>query len=283
MDRVFLRMTMSARPFVLRKNKRIARVDARAIVMMLAMFVVAMTTHLPAFSRDIPERCKEFLEYGLPDTHGALLCRTGFALAHDETKKAPLWVAQRMTPERLVNRVSRRDRFVPDPELPKGKRAELDDCRNSGYDRGHMAPAADMRWSAQAMEESFYLSNMAPQVGPGMNRGIWSDIESTIRKWVASRGELFIYTGPIYDTVTPSRIGPNQVAVPTHFYKVVFDPVRVDTIAFVVPNAPQPNRRIEEFITSVRDIETRTGLNFLSNINPAVQRLIEEAVAAGLW
>lgn len=133
------------------------------------------------------------------------------------------------------------------------------------------------------MEESFYLSNMAPQVGPGMNRGIWSDIESTIRKWVASRRELFIYTGPIYDTLTPSRIGPNQVAVPTHFYKVVFDPVRVDTIAFVVPNAPQPNRRIEEFITSVRDIETRTGLNFLSNINPAVQRLIEEAVAAGLW
>ncbi|MFZ9346151.1 MAG: DNA/RNA non-specific endonuclease [Burkholderiaceae bacterium] len=257
--------------------------NARAIVMMLAVFVVAMTTPLPAFARDIPERCKEFLEYGLPDTQGALLCRTGFALAHDETKKAPLWVAQRMTPERLVNRVSRRDRFAPDPELPKGKRAELDDYRNSGYDRGHMAPAADMRWSAQAMEESFYLSNMAPQVGPGMNRGIWSDIESTIRKWVASRRELFIYTGPIYDTLTPSRIGPNQVAVPTHFYKVVFDPVRVDTIAFVVPNAPQPNRRIEEFITSVRDIETRTGLNFLSNINPAVQRLIEEAVAAGLW
>lgn len=274
---------MSARPFVLRKSKRIARVNARAIVMMLAVFVVAMTTPLPAFARDIPERCKEFLEYGLPDTQGALLCRTGFALAHDETKKAPLWVAQRMTPERLVNRVSRRDRFAPDPELPKGKRAELDDYRNSGYDRGHMAPAADMRWSAQAMEESFYLSNMAPQVGPGMNRGIWSDIESTIRKWVASRRELFIYTGPIYDTLTPSRIGPNQVAVPTHFYKVVFDPVRVDTIAFVVPNAPQPNRRIEEFITSVRDIETRTGLNFLSNINPAVQRLIEEAVAAGLW
>lgn len=283
MGQVSLRTTMSARPFVLRRSKRIARVNARAIVMMLAVFVVAMTTPLPAFARDIPERCKEFLEYGLPDTQGALLCRTGFALAHDETKKAPLWVAQRMTPERLVNRVSRRDRFAPDPELPKGKRAELDDYRNSGYDRGHMAPAADMRWSAQAMEESFYLSNMAPQVGPGMNRGIWSDIESTIRKWVASRGELFIYTGPIYDTLTPSRIGPNQVAVPTHFYKVVFDPVRVDTIAFVVPNAPQPNRRIEEFITSVRDIETRTGLNFLSNINPAVQRLIEEAVAAGLW
>ena len=116
-----------------------------------------------------------------------------------------------------------------------------------------------------------------------MNRGIWSAIEETIRRWVATRGELFIYTGPIYDTTTPARIGSKQVAVPTHFYNVVFDPVRVETIAFVVPNAPHPNRRMEEFITSVRDIEARTGLNFLNRINPAVQALIEEAVAAGLW
>jgi endonuclease G len=73
------------------------------------------------------------------------------------------------------------------------------------------------------------------------------------------------------------------VAVPTHFYKVVFDPVRVETIAFVVPNAPQTSRRIEEFITSVRDIEQRTGLDFLNRINPSVQALIEESVASSLW
>ena len=100
---------------------------------------------------------------------------------------------------------------------------------------------------------------------------------------MAKRGELFIYTGPIFQTPQPEVIGPNQVAVPTHFYKIVFDPVRVETIAFVVPNAPHPNRNIDEFITSVRDIETRTGLDFLNRINPAVQALIEEAVASGLW
>ena len=71
--------------------------------------------------------------------------------------------------------------------------------------------------------------------------------------------------------------------MPTHFYKVVFDPVRVETIAFVVPNAPHPNRKIDEFITSVRDIEQRTGLDFLNRISPAVQALIEESVAASLW
>jgi endonuclease G len=248
-----------------------------------AGWVVALLIAGSSWAQPAAERCKEFLEYGLPSDRGALLCRSGFALSHDEEKKAPVWVAQRMTPERLVSRVQRSNRFVPDPELPKGKRAELEDYRGSGYDRGHMAPAADMRWSAQAMEESFYLSNMAPQVGPGMNRGIWSEIESSIRAWVAQRGELFIYTGPIFETAKVAKIGPNQVAVPTHFYKVVFDPIRVETIAFVVPNSPHPNRRIDEFITSVRDIEQRTGLNFLNRINPAVQALIEESVAASLW
>lgn len=243
-----------------------------------ANLVVAQTIGIPN------ERCKEFLEYGLPSSSGTLLCRTGFALAHDEAKKSPKWVAQRMTTERLVPKVARNDRFIPDPDLPKGQRAELDDYRGSGYDRGHMAPAADMRWSKDAMQESFYLSNMAPQVGPGMNRGVWSDIEAAIRRWVARRGELFIFTGPIFaPDLSATTIGANQVAVPTHFYKVVFDPVRVETIAFVVPNAPQPSRRIEEFITSVRDIEMRSGLDFLNRIQPSVQALIEESVAPALW
>ena len=248
--------------------------------LLLWSFSAALTA---ALASGPGEKCKEFLLYGLPGATGELLCRTGFALAHDATTKTPVWVAQRMTPERLVNRVTRTDRFAADPDLPPGKRAELEDYRGSGYDRGHMAPAADMRWSVQAMEESFYLSNMAPQVGPGMNRGVWAEIESTIRRWVSQRGELFIFTGPILARPSPEKIGPNAVAVPTHFYKVVFDPVRVETIAFVVPNAPHANRKIEEFITSVRDIEARTGLDFLNRINPAVQALIEEVVAPGLW
>ena len=276
---------------------------------LLWAFSAALTT---ALASGPGEKCKEFLLYGLPGATGELLCRTGFALAHDATTKTPVWVAQRMTPERLVNRVTRTDRFAADPDLPPGKRAELEDYRGSGYDRGHMAPAADMRWSVQAMEESFYLSNMAPQVGPGMNRGVWAEIESTIRRWVSQRGELFIFTGPIVaqadmkavpnkavpkaelaaqqrvsgaalENKAPAYIGPNAVAVPTHFYKVVFDPIRVEAIAFVVPNAPHANRKIDEFITSVRDIEARTGLDFLNRINPAVQALIEETVAPALW
>ncbi len=248
----------------------------------LVVILTAVFT-LPIYASQ--SACKEFLEYGIPSQSEALLCRTGFALSHDSTTKSPRWVAQRMTPERLIASVPRSDRFLPDPDLPKGQRAELEDYRASGYDRGHMAPAADMRWSAQAMRESFYLSNMAPQIGAGLNRGIWSELESRIRQWVERRGELFIFTGPVFETsVTKAqRIGPNAVAVPTHFYKIIFDPVRIETIAFVIPNAAQHGRRLEEFITSVRDIEQRTGLDFLNRITPNVQALIEEAVAVGLW
>ncbi|MEN9772085.1 MAG: hypothetical protein RJA58_728 [Pseudomonadota bacterium] len=249
----------------------------------LLLWIVAAVVALPIYAN--PSSCKEFLEYGVPSQSDALLCRTGFALSHDSSTKSPRWVAQRMTPERLIAAVPRSDRFIPDPDLPKGQRAELEDYRASGYDRGHMAPAADMRWSAQAMRESFYLSNMAPQIGTGFNRGIWSDLESRIRQWVERRGELFIFTGPVFEipiTKAP-KIGPSAVAVPTHFYKIVFDPVRVETIAFVIPNTAHQGRRLEEFITSVRDIEQRTGLDFLNRITPGVQALIEEAVAVGLW
>lgn len=249
----------------------------------LLLWIVASVVVLPVYAN--PSTCKEFLEYGVPSQSDSLLCRTGFALSHDSSTKSPRWVAQRMTPNRLVATVPRSDRFIPDPDLPKGQRAELEDYRASGYDRGHMAPAADMRWSAQAMRESFYLSNMAPQIGAGFNRGIWSDLEARIRQWVERRGELFIFTGPVFETSLnkASKIGPNAVAVPTHFYKIVFDPVRVETIAFVIPNTAHQGRRLEEFITSVRDVEQRTGLDFLNRITPGVQALIEEAVAAGLW
>ena len=90
----------------------------------------------------------------------------------------------------------------------------------SGYDRGHMAPAADMKWSKQAMEESFYMSNICPQ-NPNLNRGDWNDLEEKSRQWAKKYGAVYIACGPIYDTKRPKRIGNNKVAVPHAFYKVI--------------------------------------------------------------
>ncbi len=134
--------------------------------------------------------CKEYSKLGLPGTQGDLLCRKGHLLSHYATYKTPIWVIEHLTVKKAQGTLPRDDKFRPDPGLKKGMRAELADYKGTDFDRGHMAPSADMRWDRQAMKECFYLSNMVPQVGVGMNQGIWKDLEEYVRTWVIHRGAL---------------------------------------------------------------------------------------------
>lgn len=229
------------------------------------------------------EGCEEHLKYGIPSPKPTLLCRMGYALSHDSEKKVALWVAYLLTKEKLEGEHPRSDDFRADPDLPLGKRSELRDYRNSGYDRGHLAPAADMSWDARAMSESFLLSNMAPQVGPGFNRGIWAVLEEKVRDWTRQRGALYIFTGPIYGPEGHAHIGPNRVSVPNHFYKIAFDPVLVEVIAFIMPNERLQPKDLPKYITNVDTVEARTGLDFLSELEGSVEDLIEAMIQPGLW
>lgn len=230
------------------------------------------------------EACKEHVRYGAPSQSPVLLCRLGYALSHNGQHKVPDWVAYRLTREQLLSgNVPRSDDFRPDPDLEPGERSELKDYKGSGFDRGHMAPAGAMKWSERVMSESFLLSNMAPQVGPGFNRGIWKALEEKVREWAVNRGELYVVTGPIHDGTGSSTIGANQVRVPTHFYKIIFDPVRVEAIAFILPNKKNPVSQLSTFITSVDAVEARTGLDFLAEIEDTVENLIEARVQPALW
>lgn len=230
------------------------------------------------------EDCAEYAALGVPGQQGDLLCRAGHLLAHHPEYKTPLWVIERLTKEKATSKVvPRYNRFLADPDLPRGVRAELSDYRGSGYDRGHMAPAADMKWDERAMGESFYLSNMVPQVGQGMNRGIWKDLEEYIRNWAIRRGELFVFTGPIYCGEIKKTIGRNGVAVPSHLYKIVYDPARREAIAFAMPNEELNSQDMPWYIVTIRDIEAWTGLDFLSSLDPALQDAVETAKAGSLW
>jgi endonuclease G len=234
------------------------------------------------YAATIPVGCKEYAKLGIPGKEGALLCRKGYLLAHDPDHKTPLWVAEHLTYEKADASLARTNNFQADPDLEEGERAELADYKGSGYDRGHMAPAADMRWDQQAMEESFFLSNMVPQVGKGMNQGIWKNLEEKVRAWGVNRGEVYIYTGPIY-TGTPKVIGANKVAVPSHLYKIVYDPVQVEAIAFIMPNQKLNTADMPKYIVSIRDIEEKTDLNFLSKLRKRLQDSVETEKAAELW
>jgi endonuclease G len=228
------------------------------------------------------DTCKEYTAYGVPGNEGYLLCRKGYLLAHDDYYKTPIWVAEHLTSQKASGTLKRKESFKPDPDLKKGERAELADYKGSPYDRGHMAPSDDMAWDAHAMKESYYLSNMVPQ-NPSMNQVIWKMLEGKVRQWAIDRGELYVYTGPIYAGEEVDVIGDNEVAVPTHIYKVIFDPQKVEAIAFIMPNEPLDTSDILNYIVTIRNVEEQTGLNFLKSLKKSVQDVVETEKAGELW
>ena len=216
--------------------------------------------------------------------------REGYVLAQDSRLKIPLWVQYELNKNELNGPFARSDDFRTDTSIPNGSRAELEDYEGSGFDRGHMAPAADMNRSEAVMSQSFLLSNMAPQVGIGFNRHIWSQLESAIRGWVEQRGALTIITGPVFapedNFVKYQVVGVNHVAVPTHFFKIVVDAkdsANPATLAFMLPNEKLSGRSYTEFLTTIDEVEAATGLDFLSSLPVDVQEKIESKKAVNVW
>ena len=151
------------------------------------------------------------------------LCYSEFAVLHSGQTKTPVFVAQRLSRQSIQDAQGekRTNRFFADARLPRAERAELSDYKGSGYARGHMAPAGDMP-NATAMAQSFSLANMVPQ-NQKQNSGAWSKIEQDTRRYVMrAKGDVFVITGPVFGPGSPS-IGVNQVRVPTHVFKLVYD------------------------------------------------------------
>ncbi|RTZ41096.1 DNA/RNA non-specific endonuclease [Candidimonas sp. SYP-B2681] len=151
------------------------------------------------------------------------LCFSSFAILHSGQTKTPVFVAQRLNRQMLVQAraMQRTDRFYAEARLPRAERAVLDDYRGSGYSRGHMAPAGDMH-DTEAMAQSFSLANMVPQ-NQTHNAGAWSRIEQDTRKYVMrAAGDVYVFTGPVYDS-RAETVGEGHVTVPRHIFKVVYD------------------------------------------------------------
>jgi endonuclease G len=220
-----------------------------------------------------------------------VLCRLGYVLSHNSEHKTPDWAIERLTPDRFSgpgDRDAQGNPFAADPDLKGGPRAELNDYKGSGFDRGHMAPAASMKFSEDATKESFYLSNMSPQVGKGLNRSIWADLEALTRDWACERGEVIAITGPIYDTEKPKGIGDNKVAIPNAFYKIAYDPKNHKAIAFILPNKAIDKKGkkswdvLKDYIVPVSEVESRVDIDFLSAL-PKRERNRIEPLKSVMW
>ncbi|KAG8531468.1 uncharacterized protein KY384_003097 [Bacidia gigantensis] len=229
-------------------------------------------------------------QYGFPgpvnDLHPTLSTTSAF----DRRTRNPIWVAEHITPASIsANNADRKHSiFEEDLTIPEKFRAKLKDYYRSGYDRGHQVPAADAKWSQSALDQTFLLSNMCPQVGDGFNRDYWAHFEDFCRRLTNNYPSVRIVTGPLY---LPKRdpddgkwrvsyevIGsPPNVAVPTHFYKVIFAEDgkpggNVSLGAFVLPNARIDSEKpLKDFEVPIDAIERAAGLDFATEL-PATRR-----------
>lgn len=221
------------------------------------------------------------LVYGLPSVEDTILPRRGFALGYSNKYRQALWVCYVLRDEDILKpKVKRRNRFRADPAI-RFRPVQPRDYTRTGYDRGHLAPAADMLYSVETMTHSFYMTNISPQI-PGCNRGIWKRLETAVRKWALQEKTLYIITGPIFKD-DAKQMGKTDIPVPYAFYKVIFDltpPYKM--IGFVIPNEPSW-RRLHSFAVSVEAVEELTGNDFFFVLDDGLENQLEASVEPALW
>jgi len=266
------------------------------------------------------------LEHDPPLKQGFFVCHQGFALQYAKPFRSALWAVERLEAQNLdETKVSREnEKFRPDGFLPEGLTPTSDRFTNSGYDRGHLAPAADFKENPAGMSQSFYTSNIVPQ-NPDNNRGIWARLEKNARAWAMQKGEVYVITGPIffagnrpftplgwlafdkkkvkyvieeYDyqphtveedkqgkkrRVPKKKLPPSGIAVPSHLYKIIYDPKANTAIAFVVPNISVPENSLNQYATTVAEVERLTALRFFPNLPMEQQGPLKTQVNPQAW
>ena len=210
-----------------------------------------------------------------------------YTLRYEEDYEVPAWVAYKLRGEYTKGIANRSgNQFIPDRKV-KNNSALTGDYSNSGYDRGHMLPAGDFKCCQELMDETFFMSNIAPQV-PDFNRGIWENIESRVRGWAVRDEEVFVVTGPVLRKGLPTIGRYNNVAVPEFFYKIVlfYQPKSGKSprmIAFLLPNEALFGKRMNSYVVSTDEVEKATGLDFFAKLPADIQTKLEANSSWSDW
>jgi endonuclease G len=210
-----------------------------------------------------------------------VIAHKAYTLKYNEETEQADWVAWELNTSELNGAVKRSNNYCPDPKVNTGSATDKDYYK-SGFDRGHLAPAADMAWDNEVMDESFYYSNMSPQAA-SFNRGIWKRLESRTRKWAEEYQQVFVVSGPLYLAKTKA-IGPNEVIVPSHYYKaiLVLNNDIQQAIGFIMPNKKSTND-IYHYAVSIDSIEEVSGLDLYSAIRNRYEKTIETSYDLSHW
>jgi endonuclease G len=255
----------------------------RIIIQLVVLIILAVLLYflLPKkkeVARLLPENP------GLPAgaANGQIVDHFYYTLSYNEAHEQANWVMYRLPASFLTGeRAERSDNFRTDPEITTGS-ATPDDYKRSGYDRGHLLPAADMGWSVEAMSLTFLMSNMSPQE-PSFNRGIWKKLETRVREWAVEDGLIYVVTGPVLEDGLP-EIGEDQVSVPKYFYKVILDyqEPEIKGIGFVMANR-KSKLDIYHYAVNIDSVEKLTGLDFFPALPDEFEAEIEFTLNLNDW
>ena len=222
-----------------------------------------------------------FISFGqkfLPKSNGETIFHTNYTLSYNEFHEQAEWVHYYLDINKLNASVDRTNDFRFDNSVSTGS-ASLNDYKYSGYDRGHLAPAGDMKINKNTMSESFLLSNISPQ-NASFNRGGWKKLESQVRAW-AEKNNLYVITAGVLEDDL-NKIGLNGVSVPRNFYKIVYDPINQKMIAFLMPNI-KTSKPLSSYVVNVDRIESITGIDFFTEIEDEFEEILESQIDVRKW
>lgn len=213
-----------------------------------------------------------------------VLVRLAYTTSYNKYTRCPNWVAWKLTADHTDGPYVRKGyRFHEDMDVPY-PRAYYEDYKGSPYgmQRGHMCPAADNKWSDEAMDECHLLTNICPQYGQ-LNGGEWKDLEDACRDWARDYGCIYIVCGPIFYSDGPRLIGEHDIAVPDAFFKVVLRLGRnPQALGFIYPN-DRCSGPMSDFVMSVDEVEKTVGLDFFAALNDAVENKVERQAKLEKW
>ncbi len=222
--------------------------------------------------------CVNHLAVGVPGPSDQVLCRDAYAVGYNYTNKVADWVAYHVTADSVSLSYPRNDNFREDLEIPVGYRAVLSDYSGSGYDRGHLAPNATVDYSFNAMDESFLLSNITPQLA-SFNRGAWASLEEYFRDCTVEVDEMYVVTGTVVSAASGS-VG-NQVKIPTKYYKAaikISSPAKA--MAFLLPHEDIATDHLPDYLVSVDQLEAEVGIDLFSAVRDDIESSVESSRSA---
>ncbi len=241
---------------------------------------------------------RDLYALGLPKINSdeELIEHSAMALVYDEDHEQAKWVAHIISADVIEGNVSRTNDFRVDPKIKTGSAEEADyflkylqadssyEYDGFGYDRGHLAPSADFRWSQQALSESYYYSNMSPQ-RPALNRGRWAELEGLLRAYMhrSPQTQLYVVTGPVLKEGLPIiERSKNKLSIPEQYFKVVLDKQQQRAIAFLFPNQ-KCEYPVESYAVSVDEVEALTGIDFFYQLADDLEEALEQQFDHHLW